>query len=83
MLVHDVKVAAISLGAAFFSVEFVVAPLCAVKSPLLPHDDFARREDNHNEGCERGPKRRDSSKQERQHSIVIGAVIFNSHARPA
>jgi MFS family permease len=36
MLVHDVDVAAISLAAAFFSVELVVAPLWAVPMDIAP-----------------------------------------------
>ena len=36
MLVHDVKVAAISLAAAFFFVELVVAPLWAVPMDIAP-----------------------------------------------
>jgi hypothetical protein len=36
MLVHDVNVAAISLAAAFFSVELVVAPIWAVPMDIAP-----------------------------------------------
>ena len=36
MLVHDVNVAAVSLAAAFFSVELVVAPIWAVPMDIAP-----------------------------------------------
>jgi MFS family permease len=36
MLVHDVNVAAISLAAAFFCVELVVAPIWAVPMDIAP-----------------------------------------------
>jgi MFS family permease len=55
MLVHDVKVAAISLAAAFFFVELVVAPLWAVPMDIAPkyfrirqrHDEFRLRSRRH------------------------------------
>ena len=37
MLVHDVNIAAISLAAAFFSVEMVVAPIWAVPMDIAPN----------------------------------------------
>jgi cyanate permease len=37
MLVHDVNVAAISLAAAFFFVELVVAPIWAVPMDIAPN----------------------------------------------
>ena len=48
------------------------------QAPLLPRDDFPRCKENHDDGCECGPKRRYRSKKERQH--VSDQDELNNHA---